>query len=108
MSHLRVMRDGQERPPTESSPASNFRSSDEFRFGPPPSLLAGIITGLLGTGATLISLMLFFRLWQPEPYISPQWLVFVLAGAMIGFFMRLERPFVEVFSQMRTEEPRPR
>jgi hypothetical protein len=105
MSHLRCVEGGEEVPLTERSLASTFHSPHDFRFGPPPSLLAGTITSVLGVGASLVSLVLFFWLWQPEPYISQQWLIFAVAGAIIGFFMRLEQPIVEVFSQIRTEEP---
>jgi hypothetical protein len=105
MSHLRIIEGGETDPLTERSLASTFQSPHEFRFGPPPSLLAGTITSVLGVGASLVSLMLFFWLWQPGPYISKEWLVFAVAGAIIGFFMRLEQPIVEVFSQMETEEP---
>lgn len=105
MSNLRIIEDGKRVPLTERSLASTFQSTQDFRFGPPPSLLAGITTSVLGVGASLASLIIFFWLWQPGPYISREWLVFAVAGAIIGFFMRLEEPFVDVFSQMKTEDP---
>ena len=105
MSHLRVFKAGKAAPPTERDPASNFPSSTELQFGPPPNLLMGAVTGLLGAGAGAVSLLLYFRFWQPEPYISQRWLVFLLAGAIFGYFMRLERPFIEEFSDGRNGEP---
>ena len=105
MSNLRIVQSGKEPPRNEHNLADNFRSPDELQFGPPPSLLSGTITGLLGAAAGVVSLMLFFQLWQPEPYVSQEWLIFVVVGAVIGFYMRLERPFVEMFSQVNGEEP---
>ena len=105
MSHLRLFKAGKAPPPTGREPASNFQSSTELQFGAPPSLLVGTVTGLLGAGAGAVSLLLYFRFWQPEPYISQQWLVFLLVGAVVGYFMRLERPFIEVFTDVRNGEP---
>lgn len=97
MSHLRVIHGGKEPPPTEHNLPSHPRLSEELRFGKPPRLLAGFVTSLFGAGAGVISLLLFFQLRQPHFYISREWLMFIAAGAVIGFFMRLERPFIELF-----------
>lgn len=105
MSDLHVIPGGKESPPGQNNLIENFQPADDMQIGPPPSLLVGIITGVLGAGAAVISLLLFFEIWQPESYISQQWLLFVFAGAIIGFFLRLERSFDEAFSLSRSEEP---
>ena len=79
--------------------ASNFQNEQVMEFGPPPTLLVGLITGLLGAGAGVVSLLLYFKLWQPESYISQQWLIFVIAGAIVGFYLRIERIFQEGLSE---------
>lgn len=73
-------------------PAAMVDQLEEQQFGVPPSLIIGIITSLFGAGAGVVSLIIFFYVWKPEAYVSPEWLVFVLTGAFAGFFMRLERP----------------
>jgi len=64
------------------------------QFGPPPSLLIGLLTGLVGAGAGVISLLIYFKVFQPASYVSPNWLIFVIAGAVAGFFLRIEQPFL--------------
>jgi H+/Cl- antiporter ClcA len=68
---------------------------DDSQFDLPPSLFVGIITGLVGAAAAVVSLLVYFKLFQPETYISQRWLIFVFLGTVIGFFLRLERPPVE-------------
>ena len=64
----------------------------------------GMVTGLLGAGAGVMSLLLFFQFWQPESYISQQWLPFVFVGAVIGFFLRLEQPLEAALSRVKNGE----
>jgi len=105
MSELHEIRGGKETLPAQNNLVSNFEPADDMQLGPPPSLLVGIVTGTLGAGASVISLLLFFKIWQPESYISQQWLLFVFAGAIIGFFLRFERVIDEAFSLSRSGEP---
>ena len=90
-SDLHVIQGGKGNPFRKYSSVSNFQSPLDSPFGEPPSLLVGTITALLGTGAGVLSLLVFFQFWQPESYISQHWLIFVFAGGIIGFFLRLER-----------------
>jgi hypothetical protein len=91
MSDLRIIEGGKHRSPAPGNLTGNRHQADDMQFGAPPSLLTGIITATFGAGAAVISLLVYFEIWRPEPYISQQWLVFVFAGAIIGFFLRLER-----------------
>jgi hypothetical protein len=61
-------------------------------FGIPPSLVTGLLTGLSGAAAGAVSLPIFFLLWEPDYYISPEWLIFVALGGIVGIFLRLEQP----------------
>ena len=85
--------------------ASDLQPVDELQFGTPPSLLTGTLTGLIGAGAGVISLLLYFQFRQPESYISHHWLIFILAGAAVGTFLRLERPFYEAYYRAKTGRP---
>ena len=67
---------------------------DDTQFGVPPSLLVGFVTSLFGAGAGVLSLVIFFYVWNPHSYVSAEWLSFVLIGAVMGFFLRLERPLI--------------
>ena len=67
---------------------------DDMEFGVPPSLLVGFVTSLFGAGAGVLSLVIFFYVWNPESYVSAEWLGFILIGAIMGFFLRLERPLI--------------
>lgn len=67
---------------------------DDTEFGIPPSLLVGFVTSLFGAGAGVLSLVIFFYVWNPDAYVSSEWLGFVLIGAIMGFFLRLERPLI--------------
>ena len=101
MSHLRHSQGGEEQPPARHRSIRNLHSADDISIGPPRSLLVGIVTGLLGAGAGVMSLLLFFQVWQPGSYISQQWLPFVFVGAVIGFFLRLEQPLEAAFSRVK-------
>lgn len=61
-------------------------------FGIPPSLKTGLLTGLIGTIAGVVSLKIYFFFWEPTHYVTPDWLLFVALGAIAGFFLRLEQP----------------
>ena len=67
---------------------------DESEFGSPPSLITGLFTAIVGAGAGVLSLAIFFAVWEPDTYVSPRWLAFVLFGGIVGFYLRLERPFI--------------
>ena len=95
MTHLYIIRDGKDDPPSAYSSTIDLHSMGNSQFGLPPSLLVGIITGLVGAAAGVVSLLVYFKLFQPEPYISQHWLIFVFVGTVIGFFLRLERSPVE-------------
>ena len=62
-------------------------------FGIPPSLKMGLLTGLVGAAAGGISLFLYFYVWKPDYYVSPDWLIFIALGVIVGFFLRIEQPF---------------
>jgi hypothetical protein len=105
MRKLHVIQGGKNNLTADPGSAGKFQPEVDTRFGPPPSLLVGIITGLFGAGAGIISLLLLFTIRQPEPYISQQWLIFVFAGAIIGFFIRLEQPFEQTLALRRIRTP---
>ena len=95
MTHLYIIRGGKDDPPSADSSTIDLHSMGDSQFDLPPSLLVGFITGLVGTAAAVVSLLVYFKLFQPETYISQHWLIFVFLGTVIGFFLRLERPPVE-------------
>ncbi len=92
--NLRVIHGGIDQPSIAHKSVSDIEAADPMPFGLPTSLLVGAITSLVGAGCGVLSLLLYFRFQQPESYISQPWLVFVLVGAIVGCFMRLERPFL--------------
>jgi hypothetical protein len=94
MSELHIIRGGKHNSPKAHSSVVGLQGGDVPQFGPPPSLLVGLITGMLGAAVGVVSLLIFFSLWQPEPYISTQWLIFVVIGAVFGFFLRVERAII--------------
>ena len=65
---------------------------DDEIFGIPPNLRTGLLTAFIGTVAGAFSLPIYFMLWEPDHYISPEWLVFVALGTITGFFLRFEQP----------------
>ena len=103
MSDLHVIKGGRDYAHETESSAINLHNADHSQFGPPPSLLVGIVTAILGAAVGVVSLLIFFKLWQPEPYISPQWLSFIILGAIFGFFLRLERPLVKALDPASRE-----
>ena len=84
-------KDGVGRKPMPSNAAIVDQLGDEV-FGIPPSLITGLLTGLAGAAAGAFSLPVFFFLWEPDYYISPEWLKFVALGGIVGIFLRLEQP----------------
>ena len=95
MTHLYTIRGGKDDPPSADRSTIDLHSMGDSQFDLPPSLLVGIITGLVGAAAAVVSLLVYFKLFRPETYISQHWLIFVFLGTVIGFFLRLERPPVE-------------
>ena len=71
-------------------------------FGIPPSLIMGLMTGLFGATAGVISLLIYFFFWEPNHYISPTWLIFVALGFIAGFFLRVERSLYRELYYRRT------
>lgn len=83
---------------TPSSETAEIRDQLEGpEFGMPPRLIVGVLTGLLGAALGVLSLLLLFYAWEPQHYISREWVVFVLIGSVAGFFLRIERPIIREF-----------
>lgn len=76
---------------------------DDEVFGIPPSLKMGLLTGLVGAAAGGISLFLYFYVWKPDYYVSPDWLIFVALGVIMGFFLRIEQPFFRALYHHETQ-----
>ena len=92
-------KDGVGRKPMPSNAMIVDQLDDEV-FGIPPSLITGVLTGLAGAAAGVFSLPIFFFLWEPDYYISPEWLTFVALGGIVGIFLRLEQPlFKDIYHQ---------
>ena len=88
---------GAGRKPMPSNAVIVDQLGDEV-FGFPPSLIMGVLTALAGAAAGAVSLPIFFFLWEPDYYISPEWLIFVALGGIVGIFLRLEHPlFKDVY-----------
>ena len=91
MPQLQVIQGGKDCSFKDDTSAFQHDQSDDDPFGPPPSFLVGFLTSLVGAAAGVVSLLVYFMLFQPALYISPNWLVFILAGAAAGFFLRFEQ-----------------
>lgn len=91
MPTLRVIDNEKMKGPAVGDPARIRDQVDDLEFGSPPNLLVGIFTGLLGVIAGILSLAIFFQFWRADPHTSPDWLIFVVLGAIAGYFMRIER-----------------
>lgn len=89
MPHLRVIQGGRELPTNRSDAV--YECVDDEVFGIPPNLMTGLLTGLLGVCAGVVSLIVFFYFLEPYQYLSPDWLVFVALGGTVGAFLRIER-----------------
>lgn len=105
MRKFRVIQGGKGNRTAKPGSAHNLQPEVDMRFGPPPSLLVGMITALFGAGAGIISLLLLVTIRQPETYSSQHWLIFVFAGAIVGFFIRLEQPFEPTLALRRSRTP---
>jgi hypothetical protein len=77
---------------TASSDQAIVDQLGEEVFGIPPNLKTGLLTGLIGTIAGVVSLKIYFFFAEPDHYVAPDWLIFVALGAIAGFFLRLEQP----------------
>lgn len=89
--HSRVKETVGNNPGLPNEPSVDQLGDEELGF--PPSLLMGLLTGLVGALVGGVSLPIYFFLREPHYYVSPEWLIFVLLGAIVGVFLRLERPF---------------
>ena len=93
MPHLRVIQGGRDQPTNQSDAV--YKCIDDGIFGIPPDTVTGLLTGMLGACAGFVSLIVFFYFVEPHHYISPEWLVFVALGGVIGVFLRIERPRIK-------------
>ena len=62
---------------------------DQYDFGPPPNLGAGLRHSVIGALCGLVSLSIFFVL-SPTSQVGGHWPVLVLIGALIGWFLRYD------------------
>jgi hypothetical protein len=92
---LRLVKGCTDRPVKEDVAGFKFHQENEVHFGRPPNLAIGIFTGLAGAAAGIFSLFVYFVLRDPLSYFSWDWLLFLIAGATAGFFLRLERLIVK-------------
>ena len=92
MPDLKVIQGGREQPTNQSNAV--YDRVDRDVFGIPPNLITGLLTGLLGAFAGFASLIVYFYVWEPHHYVSPEWLVFALLGGIVGVFLRIERPII--------------
>ena len=90
VSHLRVLQGGRELPTNQSDAVYDY-VNDEV-FGIPPNLKTGLLTGLLGACAGLVSLIVFVYFSESHHYVSRNWLAFVALGGAVGIFLRIEWP----------------
>jgi hypothetical protein len=102
MPELMVIQGGRDSSLEDDTAGFQRVQADEGQFGPPPNLLIGLLTSLVGAGAGIISLVIYFKIFLPGSYASPIWLQFVLAGAIAGFFLRIERPFLNEINSNST------
>ena len=101
MPRLRVKKEVGDRP-TSSSEAIVDQLDDEV-FGSPPNLITGFLTGLVGAVGGSLSLPIYFYFREPDHYISPEWLIFVALGVIIGFFLRIEQPLYREYYRRKTQ-----
>ena len=86
---MRVIQGGRELPTNRSDAV--YDCVDDEVFGIPPNPMTGLLTGLLGVCAGVVSLIFFFYMMEPNNYVSPDWLVFAALGGTVGVFLRIER-----------------
>jgi hypothetical protein len=96
MGNLRVLEGGRSRSTERDGPDC----AGLGEFGAPTNLLFGVISASFGALGGVVSLVVFFELFSPYPYISTDWAVFVGIGAVIGYFLRIERPFLAIFGRL--------
>ena len=94
MPKFEVIQGGRNRSFKGDTADYQYFQEDEAQFGPPPSLLFGFMTSLIGAAAGFVSLIIYFVLFNPASDFSADWLLFVVAGAAAGFFLRFERTLV--------------
>ena len=77
-----------------ASPAERAQATaiqDQYYFGPPPHLRAGLHHALIGAVCGLVSLGIFFVVTNdPTSRVADHWPVFVVIGAVIGWFLRFD------------------
>lgn len=95
MPRLKVIQGGRDCSLKDDTADFQYDQADEGQFGPPPSILVGFLTSLVGAAAGIVSLLIYFKLFDPASYISRDWLIFVFAGAAAGIFLRVEHPFIQ-------------
>ena len=71
---------------------------DDIVFSPPPNFLFGVLTSLLGGGAGVLSLLIFFSLRNPVETAAPDLLLGIALGAAAGYFIRFEQPFIRALA----------
>ena len=91
MSDLHAFHGDKDIAKTASAYFNDHEEAEDVEFGLPPNLYIGFATGLVGAAAGLLSLAIFFLIWDPAPYESAGWLRFIFLGAIAGFFMRMEK-----------------
>ena len=90
---MRVIQGSRELPTNRSDAV--YDCVDDEVLGIPPNLMTGLLTGLLGVNAGVVSLIVYFYFSEPYHYISPDWLAFVALGGTVGAFLRIERPLIK-------------
>ena len=95
MPQLRLVKGRTNRSVKEDVAGFKFDREDEIHFGRPPNLAIGCFTGLAGAAASIVSLFLYFVVFDPLSYFSWDWLLFLVAGTTAGFFLRIEELIVK-------------
>ncbi len=95
MPQLRLVKGRTTRSIKDDVAGFKFHREDEIHFGRPPNLAIGCLTGLAGIAAGIVSLLVYFLLFDSLSQFSRDWLLFPVAGAIAGFFLRIEALIVK-------------